>query len=643
MRSMDEGLRAGGLRLGSGAARILWVLAALAVGGAGHAQWRPWVRLSCESPAFSVEAPSGWRVEPVAENGARLLAPGGELVVEVIAWEALRPPATPEKAARQHEGLLGRAFEYRRSSEQWTMTDEGAQCLVVIGSARAVGLEETSVFGAYADGDTHYVLGTFCGTDDLHRLRASLLDKMMASFRPGPAQVGVTPVGPDLGEVDRPPTDLQVEPRVEPVLPPVEGQEVPWAEHEHELGFSLSLPADWRVAVSQGRILVAPEQTEPISGGVIIWPVTGRAAAEADVAGRLLSELPMPGAGLRRLFENRGDEGVAVVGAMAGDEVQLLASYACNGYDGLLVVALAPVQEFEDEYQRLARIATSFQPGQWQVPVVAAMEEEVSGEAGLLRWRLPRGWDSRGGAKVEGEQAAVAIEAIQPGEGQMRVAWYQPLQPGFRTLTALLSSLGWSEGEQYGGREHSRGMLVYRRRTPLELLHDYLLPRHPRKLGQVEAVCRGLDTVAASLLPGQAAQGAVVVVRGESAVGHRERLYVVATASAPAPLQNTCWQGAELWAEADEGALSEAVAALALVVRSAEITERAAEEELAPELSDLLVRAQRSLGAIPTDLLTAREQELPASVLDGPTALTVRSWVLPEAAIDFWQLRANSQ
>ena len=636
MRRTDKRIRTDALRLESRAARVFWVLAALALAPAGHAQWRPWTRLSCESPAFSVEAPSGWRLEPVADKGARLLAPGSELVVEVVAWAALRPPATPEKAARQHDGLLGRAFDYRRGSEQWTMTDEGTQCLVVIGSARAEGLEQTSVFCAYADGDMHYVLGAFCRVDDLHRLRTSLLDKMMASFRPGPAEVGVTPVGPD-GEVERPPTDLQIEPRVEPVLPPVEEQEVPWAEHQHELGFSLSLPADWRVSVSEGRILVAADESEPISHGVIIWPVTGREAAEADVASRLLTELPMPGAGLRRLFENRGDDGVAVVGAMAGDEVQLLASYACNDYDGLLVVAVAPVGEFNEEHHRLARIATSFEPAPWEVPVVEAAEEQATGDAGLLRWRIPRGWQSRGGAQVEGKGVAIAIEAMRAGEGHIRVAWHQPLQPGFRTLTALLSSLGWREGEQYGGREPSRGMLVYKRRTPLELLHDYLLPGHPRKLSRAQVVCRGLDAVAASLLPGQDAQGTVALVSGEAAVGPRERLCVVATATAPMPLQNTCWQGAELRAEADEGALSEAVAALALVIRSAEVTERAADEEYAPELSDLLVRAQRSLGAIPTDLLSGCEQHLPANVLDNPTAPSVRSWVLPSAAMDFWR------
>lgn len=627
--------------IGHRAAQAVCLLALLAPACAGRAQEQPWARLSCDSPAFSVEAPDGWRLDQVPDTGARLLSPDGDLVIEVVAWQALRPPATPEKAARQHEGLLGRAFEYRRRSEEWIITDQGAQGLLVIGTARAQGLEQRAVFWAYAAGDMHYVLGAFCALADLQRLRTSLLDRMATSFRPGLAEVGITPVEPGGTGTGRPPPDVHVEPQPGPVHPEGDEHEPPWAQHEHELGFSLSLPPDWRASVSKGRIVVTPDQAELMGRGVILWPVTGAEAARADAIDRLLSDLPMLAPGLRKLPEDRSTTGAAVVGAMAGDETQLLASYACQGADGFLVVVVAPAQDFDRQRIRLAKVASSFRPGRWMVPASEAVPREVTGELGLLRWRLSPGWQSRGGVTTDGERGAVALEVTEPGDRRLRAAWHQPLEPGFRTLTALLDTLGWREGMQYSGQETGKGMLVYRRRTPLELVHDYLLPRNPRKLSHVQVSCEGLDALAASLLQGPDSQGAVVRVSGDSPIGARERLYLVATAAAPAPLQNTCWEAAELRAEASEGALGEALEALALAVRSAQVTELARDRGVAQVLSELVGRARRSLDAIPTHLLPAADYELPASVLGTADAPDGRLWVLPDPAIEFWRQQAE--
>ena len=630
-----------------GALRALFVGVALAMVASAPAQQEPWPTLVCESPAFSVGAPAGWVLDVVQDKGARLVAPDADLVVEVVAWEALRPPATPEKAAAQHEALLGHALDYRRRSEESLVTDEGAQYLVVVGTAHAGHLEQASIFAAYAFGDACYVLGAFCEPGDVPRLRTSLLDRMTKSFHLGPPGAVQLPTVVEEtetpgGEQDRPPTNLAVEPEGQPLLPEPDQQEVPWAEHEHELGFTLSLPADWRVAVAHGRILVGPDPTEPLKHGVVIWPVTGERAAADDAMRSFLSELLLPGGGLTTLSESRGEGSVNVLRAMAGDGVKLLASYACNHGDGLLVAAMAPAEEFDTERSRMASVVSSFRPGRWMVPVQEGGEEEVTGEAGLLCWRLPSGWESRGGAEVRGDQTAITIEAVVPGPDRLRVAWHQPLLPGFRSLTALLDSLGWREGDIYGGEDLAAGMVVYKRRSPRELVKDYLLARHPRSLSDVTASSEGPAPAVAGLLRGAGAQGAVVVARGDSTVGPRERLYIVATAAMPAPLEETCWQAAELRAEADEGALAEAVAALTSVVESAHVTQKARDSRLADPLRGLLLSAQRSLDAVGADLRPAQAQEPTTSVLEGPPTLAGRSWVLPDALLDFWREQATA-
>ncbi len=69
-----------------------------------------WQELSCADPGFSIEAPVGWTVVPVAGRGARLVGPAGAPVVEVVVWPALRPPASAAQAAKEHEAVLARAM-----------------------------------------------------------------------------------------------------------------------------------------------------------------------------------------------------------------------------------------------------------------------------------------------------------------------------------------------------------------------------------------------------------------------------------------------------------------------------------------------------------------------------------------------------
>lgn len=143
-----------------------------------------WTRLSCLDPAFSVEAPAGWRLEAVPGHGARLIPPDDGPVVEVVTWSALHLPATAEKAAAEHEGVLGRAVEYRRRTTEEIETAAGP-ALVVIGEAAALGVQETSIFCAYGADGAHWILGTFAPPEEVERLRTAVLDRMMRSFRAG--------------------------------------------------------------------------------------------------------------------------------------------------------------------------------------------------------------------------------------------------------------------------------------------------------------------------------------------------------------------------------------------------------------------------------------------------------------------------
>ncbi len=662
----------------------LVALLAIAATTPCQAQGR-WQRLSCDDPAFSVEAPAGWQIQCVAGRGARLVPPDAGPVVEVVAWPALHRPATAEKAAIEHEGVLGRAVEYERLVGEPAETADGLAGMIVIGRARTPGLVEMSIFCAWASGDTHWVLGTFAAEDELETLRVGLLERMWRSFRPGPAITAPVepeprPIEPPAAEPPPPPVEPEPPARVEPQPPPVPPAPVepeprapveevddgpvigpapgngttplaevmaggavapmtpeviepatPWVEHLSPVGFSLSMPADWEVHVTGGVIVASPVEATGASRAVLVWPVTGADPGGAEAL-RLalvrLDTLDLAGPGVVA----GGDGAATVITASTTDGERISAAWAWAEGDGLLIAIVAPRGRLDAHYADMARIAASFRPGAWPAP--AAAEQEVTGELRRLAWRLPAGWQSRGGLRDEGGELAIEIEALAP-DGDMRVAWQQPLRPSFRALTPLLESLGWGEGERYSVPESARGLLIYRRRTPVELVEDLLLPRHPRQLSEVAIDERPPDEAVAGLLAGSDAAGQAVVVRGTSTAGTRERLYLAATARAPAPLAATCWDGAVLRADAPVGRLADAVAVLARMVRSATPTP-AGDQLHGAALADLLARARRALAAIPAELVETSAPGTLTGVLAGPVTGADHIWREPADVVRHW-------
>ncbi len=634
-----------------------------------------WQRLSCEDPAFSVEAPPGWQIQCVEGRGARLVPPGAGPVVEVVAWSALHRPATPEKAAVEHEGVLGRAVEYERLVGEPAETADGLPGLVVVGRASTPGLVEMSIFCAWASGDTHWVLGTFAAEDDLESLRVELLERMWRSFRPGPAGAapGPEPVEPEpvrpppvepepepepvqpppLGPAPEPVQPPPVEPQpggpddgpviapapgngATPVAPEVVAAATPWVEHLDPAGFSLSMPAGWEARLSGGVIVVSPVEPLGSTRAVLIWPVAGPDPGGAEALRLALSRLealepagPAVAAG--------SDGAATLLIASTADGERISAAWAWADGDGLLIATVAPRGRLDGQYADLARIAASFRPGAWPAP--AAAEQDATGDQHRLTWRLPAGWQSRGGLSDEAGELAIEIEAMAP-DGEMRVAWEQPLRPSFRALTPLLESLGWREGERYSVPESGRGLLIYRRRTPAELVGDFLLLRHPRGLSQVTIDERPPAEAVAGLLSGGDAAGQAIIVRGASGAAARERLYLAATARAPAPLAATCWDGADLRADAPAGRLAEAVAVLVRMVQSAQPTAAGGELHGAA-LNDLLERARHALAAIPPELLQAPAQRTLVGVLAGRVTGADHIWRQPADVVRHWSGEVN--
>lgn len=651
------------------------VVTALALTGACYGQ-NGWQRLSCPDPAFSVEAPAGWQLQAVAGRGARLVPPDAGPVVELVTWQALHRPATAEKAAVEHEGVLGRVIEYRRLTMEEIEAADGRRGLVVIGSARTPELEETSIFYAWAVGDRHWVLGTFAAADDIERLRSELLDRMWRSFRPaaGPEQPVVTPtapvpppppepqsvvepeepeepepapepepaagpqLGPEPGEVAEP----SVAPATNaggltgPVAPEVTEPPAPWIEHLNPAGFALSIPVEWEVTVTRGVIVVTPARESVTRRAVLIWPMAGADPGPQGALQAALARLESFTVTGRVATETRAD-GVALITATTTGGERIIGAWADEGGDGLLIAVVAPRGRDDPDYGVMAHIAASFRPGAWAAP--AAPEHEVTGTMHRLRWLLPTDWQSRGGVQDDGGELSIDIEALSP-DGDMRIAWQQPLRPSFRSLTPLLASLGWREGERYSVAGESRGLLVYRRRTPVEMVKDLLLPQHPRVLADVGIEEYPLDDAVAGLLEGDEAAGQAVVVRGESAAGPRERLYLVATARALPPLAGTCWDGAVLRADAPAGRLGEVVAVLMRVVKSARATELSV-RLYGDRLTQIVERAQRALSAVPADLMRSGPSVGIIGVLEDSVSGGDHLWRAPADVVAYWSGEAE--
>ena len=636
---------------------LLIALELLCTGWSADAQWR---RVQVMDPAFSVEVPEDWTVREVQGRGARLLAPEDAVVVEVVAWSALWPPATPEKAAAEHEGVLSRMASYRRDDVEQIVTDAGAPALVVSGRARAQTLTEASIFAAYGVDGTHYVLGLFCEPARLAELRTSLLDRMMRSFIPGVAPVEPEPVPapepeppvepatepvlaePEAGEAS---PALQVNGHGGPILPETPGMIVPlpappepvtpepvtpepvtpWAQHVDPAGFSVWVPAGWAVGVREGLIVIRPA-AEDGSRLASLWPVTG-ADPGAEAALRLaLTRLPE--LRLARVDPLEELDGATLITGATTGGARLVATWSYEDGMGLLQLAAAPEEAWESDLPVMARILSSFRAGQW--PVAYQREVEVTDDRGLLAWTLPEGWQVRGGARIEAGDVGIAIEALGPGDEAPRVGWEQPMHPHFRALTPLLESLGWREGERYSVPEGGGGLLIYRHREPQQLVRDMLLPRHSRELRLTAIDSEPPDAGIAGLLFDPDAVGQVVTVKGGSAIGPRERLYLAASARADGPLATTCWDAAALRADAAEGRLPASVAVLAEMVRSARVTEKASAAD-AQRLQELIGRAQRAIRAIPEELRPAPGAGL-ASVLGAEPVAGGGIWLPPRGA-----------
>lgn len=697
-----------------GTIAILWALAALSFAD-GSWQW-----LSCEDPAFTCAAPAGWQISCVSGRGARLTSPEGGPIVEVVAWEALHLPATPEKAAAEHEGVLGRIVSYRRDGTEAITTNTGLRGLLVGGRVRAHGISQASAFVAFASGQTHWVIGIFGSEEQIERLQRELLEPIASSFLPGvaeapasaPPSVVLTGAGtaeeteqsppPPMDEPpphdgqpapDSPPPDErpaaaqepQVQPsaeaaadlpppvtggaelpstrgqpstpepaaepeptsqprttdedrEIEPVVdareetppPPAPSPSEPWVQRLDPRGFKLSTPASWRIDVGAGIITAR----EPRAGGgrVWIWPLVG-VTPGAQMLEDLVRRLPgLDLAGSALSADEAGE--LAVLDTLTSDGSRLVATWSARDGHGLLVAGASPGGT---GLQTLARIASSFEPGEWIVPEVGI--QEIVGDRRLISWQVPEGWETTGGARREGDDTYIDVTVSEPGAGGVRLSWQQPLWPRFRSLTPLLESLGWEEGDRYSMPENGRGLLIYQRRQPGELVRELIIPRDPRALSNVEMEERGTMGAIAGLLTGPDAEGSLLVVRGDSAAGPRERLYLAATARSRAPLTATTWEAAILSADAPAGSLPEAVAQLQRLVRTCAPT--AAGTATGEALPALIERAKRALAAIPPEMVgAATSAARPRSVFE-IAGQGGRGWSAPAVALAWWRERAN--
>jgi hypothetical protein len=215
------------------------------------------------------------------------------------------------------------------------------------------------------------------------------------------------------------------------------------------------------------------------------------------------------------------------------------------------------------------------------------------------------------------------------------------MRPHFRALTPLLESLGWREGERYSVPENGGGgLLIYRRREPEQLVREMLLPRHPRELRLTDIDSLPPSGAVADLLSQPDSTGQVVTLKGGSAIGPRERLYLAATARAEPPLSTTAWDAAVLRADAPEGRLPTAVEALLMMVRSATVTERASEEQ-AERLQTLIDRATRAVGAVPAEMQPESDTGLTGVVGADVPVTAEATWQMPAGAGEYWSTQAG--
>ncbi len=638
-----------------------------------------WQRLHSEAPAFSVEAPEGWELRAVEGRGARLLSPDDGAVVEVVLWEALRPPATAESALAEHEAVLARALDYRRDSVEELIIDEERHGLLATGRVRSRGLTEGSVFYAFGVDTMHVVVGTFARPERIDQMREDLLDRIVRSFRlneqidlpvaPDPTP----PVDPDLEERPQPPpyfeptgppeherTEDDPDPEPEPPAPekmeserapmtigvgpetepisPGEGPaaEMPWIEHRSAYGFSLTIPVDRQVGIESGIIVINPAVPEDEEETLLIAPIFGTDPGAEEALSEVLGALP--GLRLTRTGSVEADNGVTIVDGDATGRLRLRATWSHDNERGLLIAAIAPHATWDRSFPRMARIASGFEPGAWGRP--RGLEQVAEFDAGGLTVRLPEGWEVSGGLGDDTSDPVIDLDAGEMDESGINLAWKQPLRPLLRDLSPLLESLGWREGERHSASDGG-GLLIYRRRDPVEMIEDIYLRQHLPQVADVEIEGLPPRRSASSLLGGDQATGQVVRVEAETAAGRRELLFVAATARAEPPLTATCWEAAVLMADAPEGRLAEATRTLAEMVRSARLGEDLA-EHLRESAEDLISRADKAVQAIASEYIAEVDT-------DAVSALTVEDpdedelWEVPRGILDYWFRQASTR
>lgn len=626
---------------------LLLLLLTAAAGWAGDAGWQ---RLQGDPLGFSLEAPPGWAMQTVDGRGALLIGPEGGSPVEVVLWNALRPPATPETALAEHEAVLSRSLDYRRDEVTEIVTEDGRSPLMVSGRVRLRGRTEASVFGAYGEGDRHVIIGIFAPPDAITQIRDEVLERMMRSFRfeavagpaPPPAPEMPGPVADDPtaedqavplpGEVEtaRAPLTIGFGPEAEPIGPETPATEVPWIRHMNPRGFSLSIPVDWEVTIEYGVIVCRPAVTGAAKQVLLIAPAYGTDPGAENVLRDVISVLPDLQLDRTIAIEQQASVEVIDVNATGGQRVR--ATWAHRGRRGLLVAAIASRAQWEQALPRMAAIAASFEATAWRVPDPEGSPR--ADEAQGMICELPAGWKVSGGITEDAGEPVIDLRVEEPVADGIFIAWQQPMRPGLRDLTPLLQSLGWREGESYSTPEGGAGLLIYRRRNPEDMVTDILLPRHRQGLTDV-AVEATWSRAGAALLPGSEAAGSLVQIVGDTAAGRREQLYVAATARAEAPLAATCWEAAALQADAPEGRIAEAVEVLVRIVTSAEPAEEDSEQRR-QRIRRIIDGARRSLEAIPGELVPDSHTRA-LRVLAAEVAPGGRLWEIPAGSLDIWR------
>jgi hypothetical protein len=226
-----------------------------------------------------------------------------------------------------------------------------------------------------------------------------------------------------------------------------------WITHKDPLGFSVQLPADWKVSADHktGRIdLAGPQQR------LTIWPVFVPGSLDARTAGPVLLKLArsLDGAANWDAPQPAGPSAARLLGR-AGDRASLALLTWMNspkgtaGYVYALSAPRATYRRSEDTFNRILR---SF--------ALAGAPVTASGPAmKWVRWNEPRenawsfeapaGWQVTGGLfRYASVDIRSAWQVVSP-EGDIRVTGGDAEIPYFTEPTPALAMTGFGEGSWY--------------------------------------------------------------------------------------------------------------------------------------------------------------------------------------------------